>query len=78
MYSNYLNQLNVMQYILEMRYDKREGNITHVTTNMSIDEIKIMYEDYIFDRCKLMFNFIEIVSPTYRPKPTIIEDDQYA
>lgn len=62
----YGNQLNVMQYILQRRYDKRAWSVTHCTTNMDIQEIAEKYGDRIYDRAKEMFNFVEMPGKTFR------------
>lgn len=53
-------EMNVMQYILQCRYELRSEAITHVTTNMTIREIQSKYEPYIADRINEMFNVIEL------------------
>lgn len=64
---HYGSVLNVFQYILQMRYDRRgRGNITHVTTNLSPKQITEYYEARIYDRCKEMFNFVELRGKTFR------------
>lgn len=59
---------NVFQYILQRRYDKRFDNFTHVTTNLTIQQISELYGARIYDRCKEMFNFVEIRGATWRKK----------
>lgn len=56
------NKLNVVQHILHQRYGlwQRRGIITHVTTNLTPNEVKVRYEDFIFDRCRHMFNIVTI------------------
>lgn len=60
------NQLNVMQYILQRRYDKRKYTTTHITTNLSPDQIGERYGDRIYDRCIEMFNFVELGGCSWR------------
>lgn len=60
------NYENVMQYILQRRYDMRDANFTHATTNLSLDQIAEVYSARIYDRCKEMFNFVEIRGKTFR------------
>lgn len=60
------NYENVMQYILQRRYDLRDGNFTHATTNLSLEQISEVYSARIYDRCKEMFNFVEIHGKTFR------------
>lgn len=60
------NYENVMQYILQRRYDLRDGCFTHATTNLSLDQIAEVYSARIYDRCKELFNFVEIHGKTFR------------
>lgn len=57
---HYGNELNVVQFLLQMRYDKhkRENCVTHITSNLMLSDITPMYGDYISDRFKEMFNII--------------------
>lgn len=55
----YGNELNVIQFILQMRYDNRENCVTHITSNLMLSDITPMYGDYISDRFIEMFNIIE-------------------
>lgn len=57
---------NVMQYILQRRYDLRDSNFTHATTNLSLQQLSQVYSPRIYDRCKEMFNFVEIRGKTFR------------
>lgn len=59
-------QLNVMQYILQSRYDKRFTSFTHMTMNLDIDQISDLYGERIYDRCKEMFNFVKFVGDSFR------------
>lgn len=56
----YGTEMNVMQYVFQMRYDMRYECLTHVTTNLSPDQIGSIYGDYIADRVNEMFNVIEV------------------
>ncbi len=60
--SYYGTRFNVLQYVLQQRYTlwQTQGVITHVTTNLSADEVIDRYEDYIFDRCRHMFNIVTV------------------
>lgn len=60
------NTENVFQYILQRRYDRRHDDFTHITTNLSPDQIPDVYDDRIYDRCKEMFNFVEMPGATFR------------
>lgn len=57
---------NVFQHILQCRYDNRHRNTTHITTNLSIQQISERYSPRIYDRCKEMFNFVEFNGKTFR------------
>lgn len=56
----YGTEMNVMQYVFQMRYDMRYDCLTHVTTNLNPNEIATKYGDYIADRVNEMFNVIEV------------------
>lgn len=60
------NVENVFQYIIQRRYDLRHGDFTHVTTNLRPEEIGPLYGDHIYDRCREMFNFVEMPGATFR------------
>lgn len=62
----YGNQLNVFQYILQRRYDRRFEAFTHVTTNLTVEEIASFYGDRISDRCVEMFNFVLMEGYSWR------------
>jgi len=61
---NYGNELNVMQYILQIRYDLRV--LTHITTNLQPESLTKLYGSHIADRAFEMFNFIEMNGKTRR------------
>ena len=63
---NFGTKLNVLQFLLQMRYDNRRSSVTHVTTNLSLREIASHYGDYVADRCLEMFNFIEFNGESIR------------
>lgn len=54
----YGTPLNVLQFVLQIRYDHRSESVTHMTTNMELEDIMPMYGDYVADRFKEMFNFV--------------------
>ena len=60
----YGNELNVMQHIIQIRYDLKVK--THVTTNIEPESITKLYGEHIFDRAAEMFNFIEIKGESRR------------
>lgn len=57
---------NVMQYIFQRRYDNRFHQFTHVTTNLTPDQIAEYYGARIYDRFKEMFNFVALRGRTFR------------
>lgn len=64
--SNYGTKMNVLQFVLQLRYDHRRTSVTHITTNMRLEDIEPKYGDYVADRCKEMFNFIEFDGDSLR------------
>ena len=60
------NMENVFQYIFQRRYDLRHGDFTHVTSNLSPEQIGTVYGDHIYDRCFEMFNFVEMSGESWR------------
>lgn len=62
----YGTEMNVLQFLLQLRYDNRRCSITHVTTNMKLDEIAPKYGAYVADRCLELFNFIEFKGDSFR------------
>ena len=64
--SNYGTKMNVLQFLLQLRYDHRRSSITHITTNSTPDNLEPLYGDYVADRCKEMFNFIEFKGESLR------------
>lgn len=69
------NAVNVMQNVLQARYDRRRDSFTHITTNlmpMSHDgqpnEIVKYYGERVWDRCKEMFNFVHMPGKSFRKK----------
>lgn len=67
---------NVFQYILQRRYDNRHDSFTHVTTNFTVPEIKKLYSPRIFDRCREMFNFVEVNGTSFRKEKETRYDQQ--
>ena len=59
-------EMNVLQFLLQLRYDHRRSSITHVTTNMKLEDIAPIYGAYVADRCIEMFNFIEYKGQSFR------------
>jgi hypothetical protein len=53
-------EMNVMQFIFQMRYEQRTDAKTYVSTNMLKGAIPEVYGRYIADRVKEMFNIIEL------------------
>lgn len=64
----YKTSLNVMQYILQIRYNlwQKQQIKTYVTTNCDADEIQTKYSDFIRDRRREIFNIIPLVGPSRR------------
>ena len=58
--------MNVMQFLLQLRYDHRRSSVTHITTNMQLEKIASLYGDYVADRCLELFNFIEFKGKSLR------------
>lgn len=53
--------LNVIQTILQLRYEEKHKCLTHITTNLDPNtEFSGLYGDYIADRVKEMFNVIAL------------------
>lgn len=44
----------------------RDNQFTHATTNLSLKQLSQVYSPRIYDRCKEMFNFVEIRGKTFR------------
>ena len=64
---HYGTGINVVQTILQLRYEVRREFITLATTNLNPDtEFEGIYGDYIADRVKEMFNVIEIKGKSRR------------
>lgn len=64
---HYGTGINVVQTILQLRYEVRREFVTHATTNLNPDtEFVGKYGDYIADRVKEMFNVIELKGSSRR------------
>lgn len=57
---------NVMQYLLQRRYDRRFTAFTHVTTNLTTGQLRAAYGDRVYDRCRELFNFVELRGRSFR------------
>ena len=55
-----------MQYIFQRRYDSRNNQFTHVTSNYTPEQIAEYYGARIYDRFKEMFNFVALRGKTFR------------
>ena len=64
--NNFGTKLDVVQFLLQIRYDHRRTSVTHITTNLLLDEMNNIYGDYVADRCLEMFNFIEFKGKSFR------------
>lgn len=49
---------NVMLEVISQRYKNRLFQTTHITTNLSADQIRTIYTDRVADRMREMFNLI--------------------
>ncbi|MCD7898885.1 MAG: hypothetical protein LUH22_03155 [Bacteroides sp.] len=58
--------LNVIQLILQLRYEHRWEVKTHLTSNLNPDKEFHIYGDFVVDRIKEMFNVIEIKGKSRR------------
>jgi DNA replication protein DnaC len=58
--NNYGTRLNVLQHIMQIRYDHRRESMTHVTTNLALEDVARYYGTYVADRCVEMFNFVHM------------------
>ena len=65
---HYGNELNVMQYIFQCRYEIRDQVKTFGTTNLKPDGIRALYGEYIHDRMFEMFNIVELKGESWRKK----------
>lgn len=64
---HYGTGINVIQTILQLRYEVRREFLTHITTNLDPNaEFGNKYGDYIADRVKEMFNVIELKGSSRR------------
>lgn len=61
--------VNVIEEVLHRRYDFRDRSHTHVTTNLSPEQIAEVYGDRVADRCNELFNFVHFGEYTNRPCP---------
>lgn len=57
---------NVVQHILQGRYAARGYGFTHVTSNLSPEQIADAYGERVYDRCLQMFNFVEFRGYSFR------------
>lgn len=57
---HYGNELNVMQYVFQCRYECRAVARTFATTNINPAFLSKLYGEYIADRINEMFNIIEL------------------
>lgn len=65
---DYGNEINVMESVLDSRYDNFEkfGQITHISTNLDDTKIIEMYGKRIYDRMIKMFNWKKFSSDSLR------------
>lgn len=62
----YGTNVNTMEHVLAARYDRREKDITYVTTNLSFKDVGDRYGERISDRCLEMFNLVKIEGESWR------------
>lgn len=62
------NNIDIMSDLIQLRYNKsrRTNCKTHISTNLSIDEVRKRYGERFYDRMFEMFNFIELSGTTRR------------
>mgnify|MGYP001427202508 CR=1 FL=1 len=59
--------INVIQTVLQLRYEQRYDFYTHITTNLDPNtEFSSYYESYVTDRVKEMFNVIKMEGKSRR------------
>lgn len=56
---HYTREANVMEDILENRYNAGDFFRTHITSNHTIDQFRELYGPRVEDRCHEMFNVVE-------------------
>lgn len=59
-------EMNVLQFVLQLRYDHRQSRVTHATTNMELGDVAKLYGAFIADRFLEMFNFIPFEGESMR------------
>lgn len=64
--NHYGTAVNVIGDLLLARYDMRRTALTHVTANISPDDICECYGPRVWDRCREMFNFVEMAGRSWR------------
>ena len=52
------NQQNVMERIIERRYRDRDKTVTHIISNLTVQQIEERYGTRIRERCREMFNIV--------------------
>lgn len=62
----YGTEMNVLQFLLQLRYDHRHTSVTHATTNMELSQLAARYGDFVADRAIEMFNFVEVSGTSKR------------
>lgn len=65
---NYGTEINVIEQLLSLRYNvfQRYGTLTHVSSNKYPKDLSELYDDRILDRCREMFNIIELKGESFR------------
>ncbi|PNW27233.1 P-loop NTPase family protein [Formosa algae] len=62
------NIKDIMSELIQLRYfnSRRAKCITHITSNLTLEEVKARYGERVSDRCYEMFNFINLSGDSRR------------
>ena len=63
---HYGNTLNVIEHVLQCRYDNKRSCFTHLTSNVQPADIAKLYGNYIADRFKELFNIVPLMGTSNR------------
>ena len=63
---NFRVPLNVVQAILNARYEIPSKAVTHMTTNLTFAELEQRYGTHVADRMNQMFNIVRLEGRSYR------------
>lgn len=59
-------EMNIMAYILRLRYEHRRQCRTYVTSNLNPEGIRMLYGSYVQDRVYEMFNLLNLGGESFR------------